>query len=115
LETEITAYKASLKAQMDELYAQAQVLKTAISTRREYRMVPCIWKFDWKAGIKNLVRNDTKEAVNSLAISDAERQEELKLTGGHECPICKKVHTRKGKYCSKECKITADSEARAEK
>jgi hypothetical protein len=115
LDEEITAYKANIKAQVDELNAQKNVLKTAINTRREYRMVPCAWKYDWKAGVKTLTRNDTKEIVNKIPVTEEERQEGLRLSGAKECPVCKHQHSRKGKYCSPACKKTADAEAKADK
>ncbi len=45
-----------------------------ITTKEEWRDVDCQWRFDFKSGIKDLIRTDTGECIESQNVTDNDRQ-----------------------------------------
>ncbi len=63
-------------------------LVSVIRSGMEDREVDCEWKPDWTTMVKSLIRLDTNEPVQTMPISENERQTALPLDGEtcSECP-----------------------------
>jgi hypothetical protein len=62
-----------------KLKTEIQDLATKVTDGFEFRPVKCIRRFNFKTGIKSLVRIDTGEIISETEISDHERQQKLNL------------------------------------
>ena len=65
---------ADFKAIIAKLNASISILSRAITNGYEYRDVDCEWEFDYKDGVKTLIRIDTRDVVRKESISIHERQ-----------------------------------------
>lgn len=66
-------FDATIKACDSSISRAAQAINTGV----EYREVKCKREYDWKDGRKHLMREDTFEIVESMDISQNERQTKL--------------------------------------
>ena len=76
---ELEVERARINAQIKPKQQRVEQLVTIIDTKLEEREVECDWRFDWIKGVKVLVRSDTFEEVDSVKISEEERQIKLDL------------------------------------
>ncbi len=70
------AYHAEKIASLEKDVRQ---LSRKISTKKEDREVKCEWQYRWEEGMKDLVRLDTFQIIETLPISDADHQTRLEL------------------------------------
>lgn len=70
---------ADYKAIIARFDATIAILSRAINNGYEDRDVECEWEFDYKEGVKTLIRKDTLATVRVEPISDYERQQNLPL------------------------------------
>ena len=68
---------ATFKDRIASAVARISILSRDISNGYEYRDVDCQWRYDWKAGKKELTRLDTMSTVRTEEITAAERQGHL--------------------------------------
>lgn len=77
----ITAEKkkvdAKYKSILDGLTMKVNELADMVESKKESRLVECEWRKDIEAQTKTLIRLDTGEVVDVMAIDDNDRQEEL--------------------------------------
>jgi hypothetical protein len=74
--TAASAFKEMETAHLEEM----EVLKEIIKSGFEERMVVCVWVYDWAKGKRSLVRQDTRELVDTQAIPADEHQTDLGLS-----------------------------------
>ena len=68
---------ATYKDRIASAQSNISILSRDICNGYEYRQVPCQWEFDWSAGKKRLVRNDTGETIKTEMITQDDRQADL--------------------------------------
>jgi hypothetical protein len=71
--------KQHYKAQIQAEQGTAKILQRQVAERAEYKEVRCHWEYHYSAGSKSLVRDDTGEIVETVAIGDNETQTEIDL------------------------------------
>jgi hypothetical protein len=77
LEKRLKDVSSDIKGKIATEEASIGILSRAISNGYEYRMVECVWEFDYKKEKKRLIRTDTGELVKEETIPFSERQEKL--------------------------------------
>ena len=77
LEDSKKSYVSQIKAQIESAQAQVNLLSNKIATGEEYRKVECNIKWDWVNGEKSIIRTDTGEIVQTVIITEEEKQEQL--------------------------------------
>lgn len=70
----------AFKTRLEEIALKRRSLVGKIESRTEHRPVECEWMFDYKKATKTLVRTDTGEAVQTVTLTERERQTELDVT-----------------------------------
>lgn len=77
IDEQIGSIKIQMRASVQAITMESEILALAIRLGFEMRPVSCTWWVDWDAGIKHLVRIDTGEKVLDQKLRDEERQLEL--------------------------------------
>jgi hypothetical protein len=75
---------ATAKATVKRLQNESEALLATVRDKREYRLVPCERRFDFRLGTVTEVRVDTGEQLEERAMRDDERQVDLGLEGDDE-------------------------------
>jgi hypothetical protein len=91
-ETEAAEGKLKLESSMarediKELRKKSSRLAATVRNKTECRQVSCAWEIDYLSGIRNLIRTDTGEIVESRTLTVEERQQKLPLPEGTELSI----------------------------
>lgn len=68
-----------LKSKIKPLAERIEEIFRIRDAGKECREVECKWQYDWKAGVKYLVRMDTAEEVEQDIIQEWEKQQHLSL------------------------------------
>lgn len=79
VEDDLKSFSTQSKAKIQGCDATINLLSEKINTEREYRMVECEIKYDFKKMEKKIVRKDTGEVIDTDIISEEEKQEELEV------------------------------------
>lgn len=80
VEKELANVKKQYASKTAALEASISSHSMFITTKEEWRDVECQWQFDFKKGIKDLVRLDTGEIIESqIKVTDNDRQKMLPL------------------------------------
>ncbi|MBN1253958.1 MAG: hypothetical protein JXA50_01620 [Deltaproteobacteria bacterium] len=78
-EEALSSFQKQMKAEIASCEAQINMLAEKINTGKEYRMVECEIRYDFKMQEKKWIRSDTGEVAKQDIISEEELQEEMKL------------------------------------
>jgi len=70
---------ATAKATVKRLQNESEALLATVRDKREYRLVPCERRFDFRLGKVTEIRVDTGEQLSERPMRDDERQTELGL------------------------------------
>jgi len=76
-EESLKSFQTQKKAEITGFEAKINLLADKLNTGREFRLVECKIKYDFKKREKNWVRKDTGEIVRIARIHEEEMQEEL--------------------------------------
>jgi len=74
LEAETESFKADVKSKVKEFDEQIARCAYLVNTEKEIRQVECEEQFDWDKSLKMIVRLDTGEVVNTVKVTNEERQ-----------------------------------------
>lgn len=78
IDADLERVKADFKARTSTVEAKIGALRDKVTSGYEMRETKCEWRFDNpKRGKKTLYRLDTKEAVETVDMSEADKQGEL--------------------------------------
>lgn len=80
IEEQKKAQNSVFKEQLDAARDEMGVLRTLIKTGYEARVVTCVWVYEWSAGKRAMVRQDTGQVVDEQAIPAEELQTNLSLS-----------------------------------
>ena len=69
--------KKRMKLIEDTLSQEIEDLGEDVRTRTTTRMVDCEWQADWSQGVKYLIRTDNGDVVETVPLSEADRQRSL--------------------------------------
>lgn len=87
IDGELERVKADFKSRTTTVQAKIGSLRDKVTSGYEMRETKCEWRFDSpKKGKKSLVRLDTKEVVETVDMSEADKQGELPLTAPEAKP-----------------------------
>jgi len=70
---------SQMKSELDGLDSRMNVLSSLIKDGYEYREVTCEFRMNWDNGIKQIIRSDTGQTVETKEISEKERQQHFNL------------------------------------
>lgn len=76
-EESLKSFQTQKKAEVVKLEADINMLADKLNTGREFRLVECETKYNFKKKEKSWVRKDTGEIVRIARIAEEEMQEEL--------------------------------------
>lgn len=76
-EESLKSFQTQKKAEIAGCEATINLLADRINTGREFRLVECEIKYDFKEKIRTCTRTDTGEVVRETPIPEEEMQEEL--------------------------------------
>lgn len=79
VDAERKAVAKHFSTRLEEVGGRRRVLVDKIQSRQEYRDVECEWRPDYLKGKKTLVRLDTNENVETVLLTERERQTGLEL------------------------------------
>jgi len=71
--------RSSLTRQINELAAERNTLAHTLDTRRESRVIDCVWERDYGRGVAVLMRSDNRAIVETRDLTPDERQQSLAL------------------------------------
>ena len=77
VEDNLKSVSTQLKSEIASHEGSINSLAEKLNSGREYRMVECNVEYDFKKGVKTIIRTDTGEIAKVEEISEEERQEEL--------------------------------------
>lgn len=80
------AVQKSFATRLEEIRLRRITLVGKIQSGTEYRAVECEWKPDYLKGNKTLFRTDTREAIQTVLLTERERQTELDVTSEGDNP-----------------------------
>jgi uncharacterized coiled-coil DUF342 family protein len=75
---------ADYKSRIDELTKKAHQYRRAVEKREEYRLINCDVVKEFSSLTVSIIRQDTGEIVEERAMTDFERQHNLKLVKGEK-------------------------------
>lgn len=78
-EESLKSFQTQIKAEITSCEAQINLLAEKLNTGKEYRMVECEIRYDFKMKEKKWIRTDTGEVAKQEVISEEELQEEMEL------------------------------------
>lgn len=84
LELKKKSIMSQMKSELDGLDSRMNVLSSLIKDGYEYREVPCEIRMSWDNGIKQIIRSDTGETIETKEIPERERQQHLELGKGDD-------------------------------
>lgn len=77
IEKQLESYRTQAKADVAEADAVISKQTQLVASEKEFRYIDVETTFDFKAGKKTAIRQDTKEVVYVREISNEERQQKL--------------------------------------
>jgi hypothetical protein len=92
---ELKAERRSLNSKINERVAERAKLARVIESGVESRPVRCHWEVDSKAELVLLLRDDTREEVESRPLTAADRQLALPELGSVAAKAAKKTRAKK--------------------
>ena len=75
----LKSYKAQISSEVSAYEARKNHLVKLLSSGKEMRPTDCEVKYDWKKGIKYIIRKDTGDVAQEGPIPEAEKQLELEI------------------------------------
>lgn len=82
IEEEKKNVNADYNGRIKRMKADADKLAREIRTEEKIVSVPCQWEYYWSENVKKMVRTDTGQVLDQLAIQDHERQQQFPAAKG---------------------------------
>lgn len=80
LQAEASTIAKDFKDRIGGVSGQAKKLMSAVLTRAETRTIDCVWRQDFSAKQKFLVRSDTGDVIETQTMSAADLQTEMPIS-----------------------------------